>query len=354
MKDTQPPGFEARDQALADALGRYVESLESGASQRTAEHVIGWWLDWAATRGYDDLDVLDDERDGVQVMRRTAQELRSKVNGPDERLSSPSSARTYWNILAAALSFLVDEQLLSHYPARANAARSPLPSDPGNPDAQQFWTPEQRDGLMAYVNERAREAIDSDDVDHTKPVRDRALVALVAWTGVRGVEVLRSRHDDREGRDGLLWSRVDREEWTMRVRGKGGEWEDVAVPPQARPALERWYSVQDPEPEFPVIPTLHRPTLAKAGPIPPTMTVDGGRSLVERLGREAGVEDDEPLRLHGARRGLGSELYQHHSAELAQETLRHESVETTKAAYRHVDVAEQGETIGNVLSRSDE
>jgi integrase len=127
---------------------------------------------------------------------------------------------------------------------------------------------------------------------------------------------------------------------------------------------------------------LHRPTLAKAatdaveptgrdveevrtenqswiallreiGSVPPAMTVDGGRSLVERLAEEAGVENNgEPIRLHGARRGLGRELYQH-SAELAQTQLRHQSIETTKRSYHHVDAAAQGDVVGDVLADND-
>jgi integrase len=132
-----------------------------------------------------------------------------------------------------------------------------------------------------------------------------------------------------------------------------------------------------------VIPTLHRPTLAKAATdhleptsrdvegirtegqswidllrklevIPPAMTVDGGRALVEQLAEEAGVENNgEPIRLHGARRGLGRELYQH-SAELAQTQLRHQSIETTKQSYHHVDAAQQGDIVGGILSDTDD
>jgi integrase len=379
MTEPNPPEFDTRDQALADGLKRYVTSLESGASRQTAQTVLSWWVEWASTHGYDDLTVLDDDDEGVQALRRTAQELRSRVEDPDDTLSSPSSARTYWNILSAALSYLVDDQLLSHYPARANAARAPLPTDPGTPDTQQFWTADQRDTLITFVDDRAYQSIESDDLDHTKPVRDRALVALIAWTGVRGAEILRSRHDDREGRNGLRWSRLNLEEWTLTVRGKSNEWEPVGIPPQARSAIERWYSVLQPDSAWPVIPTLHRPTLAKTATdalestnrdvedvrtegqswlallrelevTPPAMTVDGGRSLVERLAEEADVENNgEPLRLHGARRGLGRELYQH-SAELAQTQLRHQSIKTTKQSYHHVDAAVQGGVVGDLLA----
>ncbi|WP_073307761.1 site-specific integrase [Halobaculum gomorrense] len=70
---------------------------------------------------------------------------------------------------------------------------------------------------------------------------------------------------------------------------------------------------------------------------------------MKRLSAESGVtEEGEALLPHGARRGLGDELYDT-SAELAQEVLRHQSVETTHASYRDDDVERLREAAEDAL-----
>jgi integrase len=375
---------EARDEALTKALGRYVDNLDSGASRQTTRTVLSWWLrDVLYPNEWDDLDVLDDPDQGALVARRTAQALASRVRDEEDRLSSPASARTYFDIVSGALASLTADGHLKENPARLDSAREPLPADPGNTDTEQFWSPESRETLVSFVDERAREAIDERGRAAVNEVRDRAVVAVVAWTGIRGVEVFRSRHDGRDGRQGLRWRRVNLDEGVMTVLGKSGEFEDVGLPRQCRPALERWASLLDPDPEWPVFPTLHRPTLARVvreeleargwsgqevadvleddrgwlqrcrdeDIVPPALTVDGARSLVKRLSKEAGaLEDGEPLSLHGARRGLGETLYRQ-SPVAAQEQLRHKSIETTKESYSHIEASKQADVVSELLDR---
>lgn len=58
--------------------------------------------------------------------------------------------------------------------------------------------------------------------------------------------------------------------------------------------------------------------------------------------------DGAHLKLHGARRGLGHDLYDT-KAELAQEVLRHKSIETTHNAYREEQTAELGDEVEDAL-----
>jgi len=72
---------------------------------------------------------------------------------------------------------------------------------------------------------------------------------------------------------------------------------------------------------------------------PPALSTNGGRTILERLSTESGIrEDGEILKPHGARRGLGTELYRG-SAEVSQSVLRHKSIETTHASYNEDDTA---------------
>mgnify|MGYP002760646669 FL=1 len=88
--------------------------------------------------------------------------------------------------------------------------------------------------------------------------------------------------------------------------------------------------------------------------VPPALTTNGARNLLQRLCDDAGIDiDGEYLKPHGGRRGLGSEIYEQ-DAELAQETLRHQSVETTHAAYRDRNVAAQRDRIEAALSRDED
>jgi integrase len=70
---------------------------------------------------------------------------------------------------------------------------------------------------------------------------------------------------------------------------------------------------------------------------------------MKRLCDAADVDiDDEYLKPHGGRRGLGSDLYAR-DAELAQELLRHESIETTHQSYREQSVIERRERLERAL-----
>jgi integrase len=75
---------------------------------------------------------------------------------------------------------------------------------------------------------------------------------------------------------------------------------------------------------------------------------------VEDRSEAAGLtgSDGAALKLHGARRGLGSELYGA-DAELAQETLRHKSIETTHESYREEQAVQRREDVEDVLYGDD-
>lgn len=212
-------------------------------------------------------------------------------------------------------------------------------------------------------------------------LRDRALVSLLAAAGVRGAEIVRDTDDDRDGRQGLVWRRVDLEAGTLTVLGKSQEWEHAQLPSQARDHLRRHQTAQDPaSSDWPVFPTEHAPSkygavreqlgergwesedieelLAEApvdevlrehNVVPPAITVRGARSLMQRLCEAADIDvDGGYLKPHGARRGLGDALYRE-SAELAQSALRHSDVRTTHSAYSHIDASETADAVGSVL-----
>lgn len=357
------------DSEIADAVNRYLRANGNSAQYRsTAESVLSQFETWLRRRGKDSFDAVEDE--GEQLLRRYSDRLAQRVDADG---ISASSAQTYYNVISGFLGFCVRDGDLARNPALADRAREPLPRDDED-HTQQFWTRDVRRRLVQHTNDAAYEAIENDGMDARQEVRDRALVHVLAYTGVRGAEVFRVSGDEREGRQGLTWARVDTDAWTFRVWGKAQEWEDVSVPKQARDALRRWQTVLDPPSgEWPVFPTSHAPSkyaavrdartdaddlleetdvddvLRENDIAPPSITTEGTRRVLERVADAADVDiDGKPPLPHGARRGLGDELFRTDRG-LAQDVLRHKSLSTTKEAYSHIDASERGEAVSELL-----
>nr|WP_311136948.1 tyrosine-type recombinase/integrase [Natronosalvus amylolyticus] len=212
-------------------------------------------------------------------------------------------------------------------------------------------------------------------MDAFEAVRNRALITVIAYTGVRGSEILADYRDDR--RVGLRWHAVDLENGTIRVLGKSQETEDVGLTGQTIKPLHQLRRIIDPPSEgWPVFPSRHPPSLYKrieeegydkpdGDPWdfmlendiePPAMSTSGTRTLFKRLSKEADVpgldlEAGEYLTLHGARRGVGEALYREHGAQRAQRTLRHADPKTTSKMYSHIEASELGEDNTAVFER---
>lgn len=86
--------------------------------------------------------------------------------------------------------------------------------------------------------------------------------------------------------------------------------------------------------------------------VPPSITTDGARSIMKRLSQEADLDvDGEYLKPHGARRGLGDQLYRVNPA-LAQQALRHKDLQTTHEKYSDIRASEISTAVDNILDDS--
>lgn len=315
------------------------------------------------------------------AMRRYAQDLREAYRDGD---IAAATATTYYATARACLQWAVEDGLLAENPAAAERATTELPDDTGTPE-RQFWDQQTVQRLVGHLTSEIDARLDADGVAAAaKPVRDRALVSTLAYSGVRGAEVFRDTDDGREGRQGLRWHRVNLADGALNVLGKTQDWEWAQLPERARDHLRRHRRVQDPPTEeWPVFPTAHAPSkygavrtqlgergwdddeiatllddadidavLREHEVVPPSITVRGARSLLKRLCEAADVDaDGEYLKPHGARRGLGDVLYRE-SAELAQSALRHTSIRTTHDAYSHIDATETAESVSTALDEA--
>ena len=350
MTEPTTPTLEtAKKQFVAERDGNYASNLK---------YVLDNWIDWTP----DHVQTLEDV--SKRTMRNYAAHLKRREKA--DAISAPT-ARTYYNYVSALLNWGVETDVLAENPAEKRDAKKPLPSGTTNSGDQQFWKPEQRRAITEYVDERAREAIAADGTDAFEEVRDRAVIYVLAYTGVRGSEVLAdSRHEDRNG---LRWTDVNLERGVITVFGKSQDEEEVGLTGQTIEPLRRLRTLVDPPSEsWPVFPSRHPPSLYDAiadaghgkpdgdawsyvcehGIEPPSMSTSGARTLLKRLSKEAEVpgldlKDGEYLTLHGARRGVGEALFREHGAQRAQRTLRHADPKTTSQMYSHIEASELGE-----------
>lgn len=85
---------------------------------------------------------------------------------------------------------------------------------------------------------------------------------------------------------------------------------------------------------------------------PPALTIAGARTIMKRLCNGSGITiDGDYLKPHGARRGIGDEIYRKDRG-LAQDFLRHRSLSTTKEAYSHIEAEERGQLVRDLLDYS--
>lgn len=367
------------DTALDDALEAFVAHVskgDAGRHRREVARVGGEFVRRASDRGAGsvaDLSVRQVEAYASHLARRAW----AREEDPDAGITG-RTAHQYFALVRSFCTYLVERDALESNPAKSAVATDALPDRSigvRGDDREQFWGPDTREAIIRWTDWRAEDALDHGWLDPARATRDRALVAALAYSGARGAELFRDPQNDR--RSGLRWRHVDLEEGTLRVYGKTQEWQRTPLLEPGADRIRAHYRRQNPpSEEWPVFPTNHLPSLYRlvretdaidAEPtratvwsllrehelVPPAISTAGARTLLKDLSAESGVtEDGEALLPHGARRGLGDELYDA-SAELAQEVLRHQSVETTHASYRDDDVERLREAAEDALGAGD-
>ena len=389
---TTPSSSPSLQEGLAQFLTAKSKGDESGNYRRNAKRVITRWIDWLNQRDIDNFEQLDET-----VLAHYAEYLQRRVAAKEAETTDGGIARstawTYYNTISAFLGWASKWGYIQENYARAGLAQEPMPErSTSQQTEQQFWTPDQRDQILNYVNERAHNAIDEKGMDAVVEARDRALVAVLAFTGVRASEIFRSEHDNRTGRQGIQWRNVDLDEQTISVLGKNQQRQSAWLLEQAIPAVERYQTISDPpSDEWPVFPTKHAPSLYQYARTylrevegedeetveeilknhsiekvlrdyqitPPAITTTGARSVMKRLCEAVDIDVLTPpkgpgyLQLHGARRGIGDTFYRMDRG-TAQDLLRHQSLETTKDHYSHIDATEGAKRASEMLDQSED
>lgn len=360
------------------------EAGESGNYRSDAERELDRFVTWLREED------LEREPTFADLDERTFRRYARHIVGFG---NAKGTTLTYYAYISSFCSWAVDEGFLDRHYANASLARAPLPEDDGRrPGDQQAWESEHRDLITRYVDEQAAAAIDAVENgegthEAVKTCRDRALVYLLCYTAVRGAEILRDSSDER--REGLKWSDVDLEDQNITVLRKRQQWDDASLPEPTIHPLRIYESVLDsPDTDWPVFPTLHRPTLAQlirkelAGRgltdeevsnirkqhesdllvccehdiRPPSLTPNAARRIMKRLCEKADIELDDQhgyLAPHGGRRGMGEILVRTYGYTAAARYLDN-SEEMVREAYSHIDAGEQADVATAALAESDQ
>lgn len=351
-------GREPREITLETAIQEFLDSgNKSGNYRNSLKYILEQWRS-DLPRGIETVDdVSKHDMAGF-----------AKTLANDDSIGD-ASARTYYDYVSAFLSHAVKWDWIPENPAQKAIALDELPDRPAKKSGdQQFWTPQDRRELLRYADKQAHDAVDEKGKAALQEQRDRALAYVLAYSGARSGEILSDRRDDR--RNGITWEDVDLDANRIRVLGKNQQEEDVQLPEQAHFALDQLHTVLDPSgPDWPVFVSLHKPTLYRNLPddidtsdgdlldlyrehklSPPTLSTNGGRSVLQRMSENAGLEiDGDYLKPHGARRGVGEAIYRERGAAAAQRVLRHADPRTTSKMYAHIETEELAKETSEVF-----
>lgn len=380
---------------LVDVLEDYLSDKgkgrdgESGQYRRHAEREVNRLIEFLAE---------DRSSSSVTFEELSVGDLREYARYLARQGWTEGTVQNYYAHVSGFCGWAAREGYLSGNIAQRRRAKEPLPEDTGRKSGeQQAWSAEHRARLLEYVNKQAHDAIDAVAEDRQtaiKATRDRALVYILCFTGVRGAEVLADGNDDRRGRDGLRWSDVSFEDNNIQVLGKTGKWDDRPLPDPAVPPLERLKRITDASSEeWPVFPTLDYPTLVEtfaqtmtarrydpaevesirtekvndgeASPLelladygiePPALTTHGAREVLKRLTADADIDLDDKhgyLAPHGARRGVGEVLVRAYGHAEAARYLDN-SEEIVREHYSHIEAGELAERAEAAFAEHDQ
>jgi len=155
---------------LDDSFERYLQDKgkgrggDGGNYRRNAARELERFAEWAAGDRGGWPGIVTDDEDRVPTFsdldERVFREYARHLAG--DRGLKQNTVQTYYRYISAWCGWCVNEGYLeAHYAQRASAM-APLPEDDGRkPGDQQAWTSEQRHALTRYVDEHAREAIET-------------------------------------------------------------------------------------------------------------------------------------------------------------------------------------------------
>lgn len=387
------------DRPFTASIGRYLQEKgkgrggESGSYRRDAARELERFQDWLEDR---DTDLshqparANDDREPhpIDLNERVFRDYASYLSSLD---LSPSTVKVYYSYISAWVGWLHRNGDIERHYAATDRAREPLPDNNGRrPGDQQMWSAEQRDELIAHTTMGVEKALDNlEATDHTNrgqhqrsryqailAARDRALTAVVAYSGIRGAEFLRDPDDDRPERQGSRWEDLSLADQSLEVYSKSQEWDSRGLPRPVIHPLRQYRQLLKPPEKWPIFPTFHAPTLTDIvedldgrrdeyardillardeGRDVPALSTNGARRIMERLTDEAGIDVDGEhnyLVLHGGRRGMGEIMVRKYGYTAAARFLDN-SEKMVRDHYSHIEAGEKADLATEALEETD-
>ena len=337
------------------------------------------------------VDFLADHEDGPATFEGLGSgHLREYARHLTRQGWTADTVRTYCAYISAFCGWAVREGHLAENVAQRRNATEPIPDSGGHKSGdQQAWSAEDRQQLTTFVDEQASTAIDNVSENREtaiKTCRDRALVYLLSYSGVRGAEILRDRSDER--RQGLRWEDVHLEDRYATVFAKKQRLDNRGLPNPVIHPLQMYRRVLNaPSESWPVFPSFHRPTLSQLvrdeldsrgytdteieemradrslievcveyDIAPPSITTDAGRHVLKRLCEKAGIElndEEEYLMSHGARRDAG-EILVRTSGHAAAARALDNSEEVVREHYSHIEAGKLADQMTSAFEEVDQ
>ncbi|MEZ3165150.1 integrase [Halorubrum sp. RMP-47] len=388
LDEPLPNFFDAKAKTIDESTSADGTTQRSGNYVQALERVIPDWVEWMNDRGVTTLEAVD-SRDLARYAGHLARRVNARRASNDTDGITAATAWNYYSLVSAYLHYCQQWEYISENPADTDRAKDEMPDRPSTDSGQQqFWSTKQRETIVSYVDEQAYEAIDANprSWEALTAARNRALVYVIGFSGVRGAEVLAASRDDR--RTGITWGDVDTDQEVLTVLGKSQQIEKAPLTDRPVGALSRWQMLLDPPVDaWPVFPSFHLASLRDAARsqlqdrgvdsetidtvtslattelvdafrerelTPPTLTTEGGRYTLKKLSQAAAVDcsgDSKGyLTLHGARRGVGEAYYDEAGFSDAQRVLRHEDPSTTSKMYAHKEASELSDVGSDIFS----
>lgn len=281
-------------QVIKDLTSRWLAELDVSEDTKVAYRVsVGKFAAW-----------LDQERPG-EITSAVIRQWRDSLQG------KPATINRHLSAVRSFFAWLVESGLLATNPAA------------GIRGARRRGTSKshRRDELTAG---EVKAVLDTCNPDTLTGARDRAIIALMAYTGVRAVEIHRADVGDLRTKDDRL---------VLRVQGKGRQEKDefVVLPAPAEEAVHRWLSLRPGKVTDPLFVSLSNRNRGKR------MSRAAIRAMVKSRYRKAGVVGEQKT-THSLRHSAISNAIRHGATPpRVQAMARHSNVNTTLIYYHETE-----------------
>lgn len=223
-----------------------------------------------------------------------------------ERILSGASIRRKLSALSSLFEYLCERNAVTHNPVKG-VKRPSVETTEGK-------TP-------ALSDDQARRLLDAPDSETLKGKRDRAILSVLLYHGLRREELCTLKMKDRTERRGVAH---------LRIHGKGGKTRYIPLHPGSAESINHYLQATGEErnPSSPLFQPVKDNTGRKKNE---PMTTDGVYKMVQKYAGVVGLKPEDGFGVHSLRATAATNALEH-EADIAkvQEWLGHANISTTR------------------------